>query len=150
MDPSADRRDHVPSPPNPTLAFECCALRSDTPKRLVFFLWAMTLFRDLIARGLCRLHFFCACLSPSLFEIRSGRIVVQQVVGRNPVLGRVAGHQLPDDAVSPGISIQTDLAVDVIHLVAPGPADAGYVEARDRLLLTIIAHPAEHTQLTPT
>src|SRR5262249_25585377 len=86
----------------------------------------------------------------TLLEIRSGRIVVQQVVRRNPVLGRVAGHQFPGDAVRPGILIQTNLAVDVIHLVAPGPSDAGNVETLDRLLLAVVAHLAEHTQLTPT
>src|SRR6516165_218005 len=90
------------------------------------------------------------CSPLSLLEIRSSRIVVQQVVRRNPVLGRVAGHELPGDAVGPGILFELDLPADVIHFVAPGPAGAGHVEALDRMLLAVVAHVAEYAQLTTT
>src|SRR5262245_49681169 len=48
-------------------------------------------------------------------EVRSRGVVVQQVVRRNPVLGGVARHLLPGDAVRPGVLVQPDLAADVIH-----------------------------------
>src|SRR4051794_16890305 len=83
------------------------------------------------------------------FEVRPRGVVVQQVVRRDAVLGSVAGHQLAGDAVHPGVLVQADLAADVVHLVPPGPPDAGHVEALDRLLLAVVADLADHPQLTP-
>src|SRR5262245_39067178 len=80
-------------------------------------------------------------------EVRPRGVVVQQVVRRDPVLGGVAGHELPGNAVRPRVRVQPDLAADVVHLVPPGPADAGDVEAVDGLLLMVVAHLAEDAQL---
>src|SRR5437868_2318724 len=49
--------------------------------------------------GACPLSGRSAELTP---EIRTRGVVVQQVVGRDPVLRSVAGHQLASDAVRPG------------------------------------------------
>src|SRR5262249_2778510 len=82
----------------------------------------------------------------SAFEVRSRRVVVEQIVRRNPLLGSVAGHQLPGNAVHPGIRLQPNLPLPVIHLASPGPSDTGNVEVLDRLLLPVVAHLAENPQ----